>query len=296
MSLRILLSFTTSSRSSLTAGAGAATGAGATGAGATGAAATGAGAGVGAGATGAGAGAGAATGAGAALAAIASMRSSTSSRVIRPPGPVPTSDAVSMLCSATRRRTTGDNKRLSSTPAATAAADATAAATGLTGAAAGAGATTGATGATGAGAGGGGGGAGTSTTTGAGAGAGVGAGAGAAPSAAPTTAMIAPTGTVSPSWARISSNTPLLGAGTSVSTLSVDTSNNGSSTVTASPTFLNQRVIVPSVTVSPSCGNVMSAMKSFQILHCVRANQLLRLRPVRDNIVSPNSSLRLGCG
>src|SRR4029078_874911 len=29
---------------------------------------------------------------------------------------------------------------------------------------------------------------------------------------------------------------------------------------TLSPTFLNQRVIVPSVTVSPSCGNVTSAM------------------------------------
>jgi hypothetical protein len=29
-----------------------------------------------------------------------------------------------------------------------------------------------------------------------------------------------------------------------------------------SPTFLNQRVMVPSVTVSPSCGRMTSAMRS----------------------------------
>ena len=59
---------------------------------------------------------------------------------------------------------------------------------------------------------------------------------------------------------RISVTVPAIGDGTSVSTLSVLTSNNGSSAATVSPTFLNQRVIVPSVTVSPSCGNVTSAM------------------------------------
>ena len=48
--------------------------------------------------------------------------------------------------------------------------------------------------------------------------------------------------------------------GTSVSTLSVDTSNSGSSSATVSPTCLNQRVIVPSVTDSPSWGITMSAM------------------------------------
>jgi hypothetical protein len=53
-----------------------------------------------------------------------------------------------------------------------------------------------------------------------------------------------------------------MGDGTSVSTLSVDTSNNGSSAATVSPTFLNQRVMVPSVTVSPSCGRMTSAMRS----------------------------------
>ena len=52
-----------------------------------------------------------------------------------------------------------------------------------------------------------------------------------------------------------------MGEGTSVSTLSVDTSNNGSSAATASPTALNQRVMVPSVTVSPNWGKVISAIR-----------------------------------
>ena len=54
---------------------------------------------------------------------------------------------------------------------------------------------------------------------------------------------------------------PDTGDGTSVSTLSVDTSNNGSSALTLSPTALNHCVIVPSVTVSPSCGSVTSAIE-----------------------------------
>ena len=69
-----------------------------------------------------------------------------------------------------------------------------------------------------------------------------------------------PTSTVSPSGTRISATTPEHGAGTSVSTLSVDTSNSGSSSVTDSPTALNQRVMVPSVTDSPSCGITMSVI------------------------------------
>jgi hypothetical protein len=72
--------------------------------------------------------------------------------------------------------------------------------------------------------------------------------------------MTLPTGTVSPSPTRISVNTPATGEGTSVSTLSVETSNNGSSAATESPTFLNQRVMVPSVTVSPNCGSDTSAI------------------------------------
>ena len=52
----------------------------------------------------------------------------------------------------------------------------------------------------------------------------------------------------------ISVSTPLTGEGISVSTLSVDTSSNGSSAVTVSPTAFSQRVTVPSVTLSPSWG------------------------------------------
>ncbi len=54
-----------------------------------------------------------------------------------------------------------------------------------------------------------------------------------------------PTATVSSSWT---------GEGTSVSTLSVETSNRGSSAWTWSPSCLSQRVIVPSVIDSPSSG------------------------------------------
>ncbi len=68
-----------------------------------------------------------------------------------------------------------------------------------------------------------------------------------------------PTSTVWPSGTRISVSTPAKGEGTSESTLSVETSNNGSSRATLSPIFFSHRVIVPSVTVSPSCGMVMSA-------------------------------------
>ena len=75
-----------------------------------------------------------------------------------------------------------------------------------------------------------------------------------APSPSEMTASRVPTSSVSPSWTRISLSVPAAGAGTSESTLSVETSNSGSSASTWSPTLFSQRVIVPSVTVSPSCG------------------------------------------
>src|SRR5690349_3784952 len=62
------------------------------------------------------------------------------------------------------------------------------------------------------------------------------------------------TGTVSPSFTRISVTTPAAGEGISASTLSVEISNSGSSRSTASPTFLIQRTIVPSAIDSPICG------------------------------------------
>jgi hypothetical protein len=74
----------------------------------------------------------------------------------------------------------------------------------------------------------------------------------------PTTASTPPTSTVSSSSALISSSVPATGDGISVSTLSVETSSSGSSTSTESPTCFSQRVTVPSVTLSPSCGRATS--------------------------------------
>ena len=51
---------------------------------------------------------------------------------------------------------------------------------------------------------------------------------------------------------------PVTGEGISVSTLSVETSSNASSTATTSPTFFSQRVTVPSETLSPSAGMVIT--------------------------------------
>ncbi|CAB4852453.1 unannotated protein [freshwater metagenome] len=74
--------------------------------------------------------------------------------------------------------------------------------------------------------------------------------------AAPITPSSPPTSTTSSSAAVIASSTPETGAGISVSTLSVETSTRGSSTVMVSPICLSQRVTVPSVTLSPNCGIV----------------------------------------
>ena len=56
----------------------------------------------------------------------------------------------------------------------------------------------------------------------------------------PIRMIAAPTETVSPSCAITSRTTPSYELGTSVSTLSVDTSNSGSSNSTSSPTFLKK--------------------------------------------------------
>ena len=119
----------------------------------------------------------------------------------------------------------------------------------------------------------------------AGGGASAGAGAGAAaPASAEITASTAPTSTVSPSCTWISARKPAVGDGTSVSTLSVDTSKSTSSSATASPTFLNHLVIVPSVTVSPSWGIVMSAISrasSFPVMRQHALAEQLGQRRVR---------------
>ena len=82
----------------------------------------------------------------------------------------------------------------------------------------------------------------------------------AAPEPSPIFARMAPTSTVSSSATRISSITPETGEGISVSTLSVEISSSPSSASIVSPTFLSQRVTVPSVTLSPSAGRTTDVL------------------------------------
>src|SRR6185369_13194861 len=81
--------------------------------------------------------------------------------------------------------------------------------------------------------------------------------AGAEVAAAPApeiTATTAPTLATSPTLKRISVSVPLVVDGTSIDVLSVSISNRLSPGFTASPAALNHFVILPSATVSPSCG------------------------------------------
>ena len=68
----------------------------------------------------------------------------------------------------------------------------------------------------------------------------------------------APTATVVSTGTSIARSVPATGEGISVSTLSVETSRRASSTATESPTFLSQRVTVPSLTDSPRAGIVIT--------------------------------------
>jgi len=105
------------------------------------------------------------------------------------------------------------------------------------------------------------------------------------------TASGTPTATVSPSGTRISRTTPATGEGTSESTLSVETSKSGSSTATGSPGRFSQRVIVPSVTVSPSWGIGIS-MRVPPLLAQGQCSD----RPVSASAASPNTSDNVGWG
>ncbi len=71
----------------------------------------------------------------------------------------------------------------------------------------------------------------------------------------------APTATVSSGSTRISAMVPATGEGTSVSTLSVETSTIVSSTAMESPTALCHSRTVPSVTDSPICGKATSTIR-----------------------------------
>src|SRR4051812_8661046 len=76
-------------------------------------------------------------------------------------------------------------------------------------------------------------------------------------------------------------STPAAGLGTSVSTLSVDTSSRGSSTSIESPSCLSQRVTVPSETLSPRAGMVTENGKG-----CLRVSTLrIQLGEFSDNVV-----------
>src|SRR5262245_61987234 len=76
----------------------------------------------------------------------------------------------------------------------------------------------------------------------------------AAPAPSEMTATTAPTGTTSPAATRISASTPVVVDGTSIDTLSVSISNRLSPGLIAAPAATNHLVILPSATVSPSCG------------------------------------------
>src|SRR5437588_12223626 len=67
-------------------------------------------------------------------------------------------------------------------------------------------------------------------------------------------ATTAPTGATSPACTLMAAIVPAAIAGTSIETLSVSISNRLSPGFTLSPAFTNHFEIVPSATVSPSCG------------------------------------------
>ena len=71
-------------------------------------------------------------------------------------------------------------------------------------------------------------------------------------------AIVVPTGTVSPSSLTMRSRIPSAGLGTSVSTLSVEISSSGSSALVASPSLFSHLTIVPSETETPICGMTTS--------------------------------------
>src|SRR5690242_19617795 len=79
----------------------------------------------------------------------------------------------------------------------------------------------------------------------------------------PTTVLIA---TVLPSSTNTCDNTPAAGDGISVSTLSVEISNKGSSRSTCSPGFFSHFVSVPSTILSPIWGITTSIMKLSPLL------------------------------
>jgi len=101
----------------------------------------------------------------------------------------------------------------------------------------------------------------------------------AAPAPSRTVPRIAPGPTVSPSLATMSPIVPDAGAFTSRVTLSVSSSTSGSSALTESPGFLNQRPIVASETDSPSVGTRISVAMIFSFALPRSARAVLATAP-----------------
>src|SRR3954470_25021389 len=115
-------------------------------------------------------------------------------------------------------------------------------------------------------------------------GGGAAAAAGALAVAPPSPAMIAtiaPTGATAPACTLISVKVPVVIDGTSIDTLSVSSSNRLSPGFTAVPGATNHLVILPSATVSPSCGISTSILVFHSGRHAPRRRGI-QLLPSKD--------------
>ena len=108
------------------------------------------------------------------------------------------------------------------------------------------------------------------------------------------TATTAPTFATSPTCTLIAVSTPADVAGTSIEILSVSISNRLSPGFTASPADLNHFVILPSATVSPSCGIRTSIRLPIHRMYCVSRNSIrpscAPSRPMPDCFMPPNGA------
>jgi hypothetical protein len=174
-----------------------------------------------------------------------SMKAMMSCLVTRPAWPVPSTSAMSTLCSSAIRRTSGVDlrRKRSSALSSPDAASLPASPAGCGGASDSAGSLAGAGDSAG------------SAFAFAGASPEGAAGfAAAAPFSVSMMATMVPTSTVSPSCTMISASVPAFGDGISASTLSVEISSSGSSRPTSSPTCFSHFETVPSAMDSPICG------------------------------------------
>src|SRR5476651_31201 len=102
--------------------------------------------------------------------------------------------------------------------------------------------------------------------------------------APPIMATTAPTGATAPAGTFISVSTPLVIDGTSIDTLSVSISNRLSPFFPASPGDLNHFVMLPSATVSPSCG-IRTSIPEPQNLISLLPHLTKRRSPTQRNVL-----------